>query len=208
MHHSSYSNVFTSTPMPANTIRYILASIAWLLIGTPAQAEDPIYFRFRQLFTERSIKNILDPKVNIYLSGDTKPTMLESATPEPYYGMSLQPGWIGGSRSNCVEAFEVALTSMLKEAVTGGFDSILDLRIMEDDVPSSDPEGFKCKPAYKVTSLSLHATFGSTAEAVRRNAEEDKKLLQLPNRPPWEDSIYVPLEPVHDLLSKSARKAR
>jgi hypothetical protein len=87
---------------------------------------------------------------------------------------------------------------MISDAVAGGYDSILDLRAMVGDNPSQDAIGFSCAPAYKVTVLSLHSTFGATAATIQRATENDQRLLRAAYREPWEDSIYVPLAPIAD----------
>jgi uncharacterized protein YbjQ (UPF0145 family) len=170
------------------------ACLAWFTLV--AQAADPDYFSYRELFARRSVQAFSDPSVKIYLANDAKPAFAEKSRPDTYTGSGISISPFGGSRRHCVEAFENALQAMIKDAATKGFDAIIDLRAMIGDDLSADPDGFTCAPSYKVTIVSLHATFGLTQTAARRVAEEDKRLLNQPYRPPWEYSVYVPLEPI------------
>lgn len=175
-----------------------LLATGLILASSLAQAADPIYFQFRELLADKAIRSVLDPRIKIYLANDASPTIVESSVPDTYSGMGMSISPFGGSRRHCVEAFTNAITYMVNDAVAGGYDSILDLRAMAGDNPSQDANGFSCAPAYKVTTLSLHSTFGATAATVQRAAENDQRLLRAPYREPWEDSIYVALAPIAD----------
>lgn len=179
-----------------NAPRLLAAGL--ILASSLAQAADPIYFQFRDLLADKAIRSVLDPRIRIYLANDASPTIVESAAPDTYTGTGISINPFGGSKRHCVEAFANAIRSMVNDAVAGGYDSILNLRAMDGDTPSRDPNGFSCTPAYKVTVLSLHSTFGATADTVQRAAEDDQRLLRTPYREPWEDSIYVALAPIAD----------
>lgn len=159
-------------------------------------AAEPIYFQFRDLLAEPSVREVLDPGVKIYLTGDPRPTIVESAAPDIYSGTGISVNPFGGSRRHCIEAFSNAIRSMVTDAVTGGYDSIADLRAMDGDKPGQDAQGFSCTPAYKVTVVALHSTIGATAAMAQRTAEIERDLIKQPYRDPWEDSIYVPVAPI------------
>lgn len=177
-----------------NVARLLAASV--ILASSLAQAADPVYFQFRELLADKAIRAELDPKVRIYLGNETGPTIVESAAPDTHTGTGISMNPFGGSKRHCVEAFANAIRSMVSDAVAGGYDSILNLRAMDGDNPSQDANGFSCTPAYKVTIVSLHSTFGVTAAAAQRAAEDDQRLLSAPYREPWEGSIYVTLAPI------------
>lgn len=177
--------------------RHHLAAITCLTcLALAAQAADPDYFDYRELLASRSVKAFANPAVKIYLASDAKPEFAEKSRPDTYTGIGLSLSPFGGSRRHCIEAFEHALRSMIGDAENKGFDAIVDLRTMVGDQPNPDANGFTCQPAYKVTTLWLHATFGLTPESAQLMADEEKRLLTLPYRPPWEGSIYFPLESV------------
>jgi len=184
-----------SMPLPMKR-RHLTTTACLACLALGAQAADPEYFNYRDLLATRSVKSFTNPAVKIYLANDAKPEFAEKTRPDTYTGTGISISPFGGSRRHCVEAFENALRSMISDAATKGFDAIIDLRAMAGDDPEPDPNRFTCQPAYKVTIVTLHATFGLTPEGAQRIADEDKRLLNQPYRPPWEGSIYVPLEPI------------
>ena len=184
-----------SMPLPMKR-RHLTTTACLACLALGAQAADPEYFNYRDLLATRSVKSFTNPAVKIYLANDAKPKFAEKTRPDTYTGTGISISPFGGSRRHCVEAFENALRSMISDAATKGFDAIIDLRALAGDDPEPDPNRFTCQPAYKVTIVTLHATFGLTPEGALRAADEDKRLLNQPYRPPWEGSIYVPLDPI------------
>jgi len=182
---------------------HLAATTCLVWIAFAAQAADPEYFNYREQFATRSVRAFSDPSVKIYLANDAKPAFAERSKPDTYTGSGISLSPFGGSRRHCVEAFENALQAMIKDAAAKGFDAIIDLRAMIGDDLGPDPDGFTCKPSYKVTVVQLHASFGLTLAAAQRAADEDKRLLTQPYRPPWEGSVYVPLDPI--LTSREAQ---
>ena len=171
-----------------------LACLACLALA--AQAADPEHFNYRDLLATRSVKAVTNPAVKIYLANDAKPEIAEKAKPDTFTGIGISINPFGGSRRHCAEAFENAVLSMISDAATKGFDAVINFQAVVGDNVEPSPDGFTCQPAYKVTIVTLHATFGLTPEGALRAADEDKRLLNQPYRPPWEGSIYVPLDPI------------
>jgi len=168
-----------------------------------AFAADPIYFRLSELLASESVKDFSKPEVTLHLTARVTGTFVEPSRPETYTRSALSLSPFGGSKRHCVEAFEKSLKAMIEDAVARGYDAIIDIRAAVDGKPSTDPEGFSCKPGYKTTEVALVSTFAMTEAAARRAAEEEQRALNLPERPPAANSVLVPLDAL--LTSQEAK---
>jgi hypothetical protein len=154
----------TATRESTMKIRQIIALI-FIVATVPALAADPNYYKLADLLATKSVKENLNPDVSLYLATQPKPDFAELSRPEIYTRSAISLSPFGGSRRHCVEAFERALSAMIRDASNKGYDAIIELQPAVAGQPSSDPEGFGCTPGYKTTEVSLTGTFAMSAVA-------------------------------------------
>jgi hypothetical protein len=177
--------------------RRLLALFLTSLALSAHAASDTYYLKFGELMESDYAKKLVDPAIKLYWGAEPAPAFAEVAPPEVYSrsGISLRL-FGGGTRDHCVEAFQLALKTMLAAARWRGYDAITDIRVARNGQPMDDPLGFNCKPGYRTTEVALIGSFAMTATALQRAADEEGKSANLPPRPPSAGAIFLPLEPI------------
>jgi len=177
-------------------LRALLLSATSALATSTAFAAEPEFFRISELLQSETSKETLAAPVKLYWGAQPTPGFVEVADEDTYMRWSKSGSPFGGSRRHCVDAFEQALQAMVKDAVARGYDAIIGMKVTAADKPSTDPDGFFCKPGYRTTEIWLTGSFAMTQDAVRRAAEEEAFVLEGPPRQPWDNNVYLPLEPI------------
>ncbi len=182
--------------MTNRPLRLTLAAAALAAIALPAPAASGSYFKFKELLASESVREFQDPGIQLYWSDTPTPAFAEVARPDTYTRSSISLSPFGGSARHCVDAFERALKATIEDAARRGYDAVTQLRVVVDGQPSSDIDGFNCKPGYKTTEVALMSTFAMSAEAARRMTQADTGQASAAARPPAEGAVYLPLVPI------------
>jgi len=139
----------------------------------------------------------MDPAVKLYWGNEAAPTFQEVAHPDSNTGVSISGGlFSGGSKEHCVEAFENALSAMIGNARSAGYDAVVNIRVARDKKPVADASGFNCTPGYRTTEVRLWSSFAMTSAAAQRMAETEKLSANLPSRAPAKGAIFLPVASV------------
>lgn len=180
---------------PASKPLHLLAA-AIAFLTTSAFAADSVLLRVSDLLKSPTAREIQAQPVTLYWGNQPTQKLGEVARMDNYTRWSISRNPFGGSEKHCVDAFEQALRSMVNDAVERGYDAIVGLRAQSDSKTTGDPDTFYCKPGYRSTEVSLTGAFAMTPATAQSAAAFDTIEVEGPPRPPWEGSIYVPLEPI------------
>lgn len=167
------------------------------LAAAPARAGEES-FEVKAELANEYLKDLLDPKIALFWGSDSLPGAVEVTRTDVFTSTSVSLSPFGGGRKHCVDAFQKTLKSLVDTAKAQGYDAVVQLRPVQDGQPSSDATGFKCKPGYKVTTVSLSGAFAMSAAAAARAAEAEKQSLSLPARKPAEGAVFLPAQALLD----------
>lgn len=183
--------------MKTRTLAAITVIIA--LLSASCHAADSTAFKLSEMVSKGDVKEQLDksPEVKLYWGAQQAPAFTEVAKPDTYTRVSISLSPLGGSRRHCVDAFEKAMTSTIKEARSRGYDAVTGIQVASNrGKPSEDPENFVCSPGYKTTEITITSSFAMTEQAAKRMAEEEAAAMKLPSRAPAKGALFLPLEPM------------
>jgi uncharacterized protein YbjQ (UPF0145 family) len=177
-------------------LRHALLATLLASLSITARADDGYYFKLAELMQSDDVKEMLDPPIQLFWGEQPTPQFAEVTRLNTYTRSGVSLSIFGGSRRHCVEAFQNALKAMIRDARTRGYDAVIEVHVRGVGKSSGDAAGFRCKPGYKTTEVPVSGRFAMSAAALQRMREADASSAGLPPRPPAEDAIFVPLEPV------------
>ncbi|MGH8765982.1 MAG: hypothetical protein ACRET8_09710 [Burkholderiales bacterium] len=178
-------------------LRHALLATLLASLAVTAHADDGYTFKLAELMQSDDVKGMLDPPIQLLWGEQPTPQFAEVTRLRTYTRSGVSLSIFGGSRRHCVEAFDNALQAMIRDARARGYDAVIDVQVKENSSTTrADAAGFRCKPGYKTTEVPVSGRFAMTAAAFERMREADASSASLPPRPPAEDAIFVPLEPV------------
>lgn len=177
-------------------LRHALLATLLAALAVTARADDGYYFKLDELMRSDDVKAMLDPPIQLFWGEQPTPQFAEVTRLDTYTRAGVSLSLFGGSRRHCVEGFVNALQAMIRDARARGYDALIELHVRNSDNAKGDAAGFRCKPGYKTTEVPVAGKFAMSAEAFQRMQAADAASASLPPRPPAEDAIFVPLEPV------------
>jgi uncharacterized protein YbjQ (UPF0145 family) len=177
-------------------LRHALLATLLALFAATARADDGYSFKLDELLQSDAVKAMLDPPIQLFWGNRPTPQFAEVTRLNTYTRSGVSLSIFGGSRRHCVEGFQNALQAMIRDARTRGYDAIIELHVRKSDNATGDASGYRCKPGYKTTEVPVSGRFAMSAAALQRMQAADASSASLPPRPPAEDAIFVPLEPV------------
>ena len=185
-------NEMTISIRPRHLLALFLTSLT-----LSAHAAESFNLKISELLQSEAAQKAMDPGVKLYWGNEATPSFQEVARPDVNTGISISGGlFSGGTKAHCVEAFEDALSAMIRDARSAGFDAVVNVRVAPDKKPLADSSGFNCTPGYRTTEVRLWSSFAATSAAVKRMAEAESQSANLPSRAPAKGAIFVPLNPV------------
>ena len=165
--------------------------ILLLLAASTAHSADPTYFKLDTLRQADTVKELASGSVKLYWGDEKTPAFAEVAPPDVYTSPSISLSPFGGSLRHCVDAFERALKSLVDDAQARGYDAVIHIRPVMGDKPSTDAQGFYCKPGYKTTEVPLSGTFAMTQAAMDRLLTQEQQAIA--PRPAAKGAVFLPL---------------
>lgn len=166
-------------------------------LALSAHAAETFYLRTSDLLQSERAQKFLDPAVKLYWGDEVAPALQEVARPDVNMGISLSVGlFSAGTREHCVAAFENALDAMIRSARSGGFDTVVNIRVGQGRKPATDAAGFACTPGYRTTDVRLWSSFAMTPAAAQRFAETERRSAERPPREPAKGAIFLPIASV------------
>lgn len=189
-----------SDPARKTSTHVLSRHLLVLLLGSlalSAQAAETFHFKVAELLLSETARKYMDPAVKLYWGDEAPPALQEIARPDTQTGIGISGSlFSGGTRAHCVEAFENALRILVNSARSGGYDTVLNIRVYGDRKTTPDAATFSCTPGYKSTEVRFMSTYAMTPAAAQRFAEQQKQSFDVPAREPSNGAIFVPLAPV------------
>jgi uncharacterized protein YbjQ (UPF0145 family) len=166
-----------------------------LAASTLVHAESS-YFKIDELRRSDDVKEQAARSVKLYWGDEKTPEFAELAPPDVYTRSSISLSMFGGSKRHCVEAFTLALTALVDDALARGYDAIVNIRPAVNGKPSADAAGFNCSPGYKTTEVPLFGTFAMTQAALDRVTAAEQQASTQASRPAAKGALFLPMAPM------------